>query len=323
MPSLEHDSEEMQKDYDVVIVGAGPVGLLTALKLGLAGINTLLLEKQDDILSAARAIAYMPTVNREFAALGIYDEIKSQSYVGYTGPSWRTPDGKALAVIGPDEVPIPTDDDGFDAVLMLGQDKLARLILKALKARSKSVHVKFGSSCLAIEQSFDGVEVKASESGAEYSVTAKWLVGADGANSAVRTLSDIPFEGFTWENFRFTAADVRYKFDKEGGYRPGNFIVDPQDWAVIARTGPDDVWRIAYGESPDLPDDQESMIERSKQRIPVFLPGSKDYELVRLRPYWAQQRCAPSFRKGRVLLAGDAAHVRTQYHIHHLSVQAR
>lgn len=82
---------------------------------------------------------------------------------------------------------------------------------------------------------------------------------------------------------------------------------------MIARTGPDDIWRIAYGESPDLPDDQESMIERSKKRIPVFLPGSKDYELVRLRPYWAQQRCAPSFRKESVLLAGDAAHVRTQY----------
>ena len=209
MPFLEHDSKEMQEDYDVVIVGAGPVGLLTALKLGLAGIDTLLLEKQDDILSTARAIAYMPTVNREFAALGIYDEIKAQSYVGYTGPSWRTPDGKALAVIGPDEVPVPDDDDGFDAVLMLGQDKLARLILKALKARCPSVSVKFGSSCLMIEQSLDGVKIKVSKSGAEHPVTAKWLVGADGANSAVRTVSDIPFEGFTLENFRFTAADVR------------------------------------------------------------------------------------------------------------------
>jgi len=220
-------------------------------------------------------------------------------------------------------MPIPSGDDGFDAVLMLGQGKLARLILKALKAKCPSVHVKFRCSCLAVQQDSDDAEivtVKFSESGPEYSIKARWLVGADGTNSAVRNLSDIPFEGFTWENFRFTAADVRYKFDEEGGYRPGNFIVDPQDWAVIARTGPDDVWRIAYGESPDLPDDQESMIERSKQRIPMFLPGSKDYELVRLRPYWAQQRCAPSFRKGRVLLAGDAAHVRTQNHIHYVRV---
>jgi 2-polyprenyl-6-methoxyphenol hydroxylase-like FAD-dependent oxidoreductase len=147
-------------------------------------------------------------------------------------------------------------------------------------------------------------------------LTAKYVIGADGAQSAVRQYACIPFEGFTWTNFRFTAADIEYDFQEEMGYYPANFIVDPYNWAVIARTGPTNVFRVAYGELPNTPDDEASLLERSKERIPAFLsPTNKNYNLRRLKPYWAQQRCAQTFQKGRILLIGDAAHVRRLAHL--------
>ena len=81
----------------------------------------------------------------------------------------------------------------------------------------------------------------------DYLFKARFLIGCDGANSAVRRMSLIGFTGFTWENFRFTAADVQYDFQKHCGLPIANFVVDAEDWAVIAKTGKEKVWRVCYG----------------------------------------------------------------------------
>ena len=192
------------------------------------------------------------------------------------------------------------------AGLIMGQQDLAKIILDHLSGCS-SVTVQFSAACVGVDPHEGRVMIRTETD--EHVLSADWVVGADGANSPVRRMCLIPFEGSTWENFRFTASDVLYDFEKEGGYRAANFIVDPEDWAVIARTGRHGVWRIAYGEPLDTPSDQRSVEERSRDRIKRFLPGSKDYELKRIRPYVAQQRCAAQFVKGRVILVGDAAHV--------------
>lgn len=81
----------------------------------------------------------------------------------------------------------------------------------------------------------------------EYLFEAKFLVGCDGANSTTRRMSMIPFEGFTWRNFRFVASDVQYDFVEHCGFGLANFIVDPDHWAVIAKTGKENIWRVCYG----------------------------------------------------------------------------
>lgn len=140
----------------------------------------------------------------------------------------------------------------------------------------------------------------------------------------------IPFEGFTWTNYRFTAADVEYDFTEHCSFPEANFVVDPENWAVIAKTGKENVWRVCYGilselevvhasanrlvgERPELSPDHASVVERSKTRISAYIkPANKDgvmdYKLRRISPYFAHQRCAATYRKGNVLLAGDAAH---------------
>ena len=313
---------------DVIVVGAGPVGLLTALKLCLAGVSVIVVEKFTSILDLPRAIAYLPVVNKELKKLGLAEEILKECHICASGPIWLNMDRTVLGAIGddsPHKANGEADQDNQNAdnldkvTLMVGQDVLARIVLGALERKcGENFEVKFGTSVVGIQPlpREDGlVEVMTSTRGknglaTETILTAKWVVGADGAGSFVRKACCIPFEGFAWDNFRFTAADIEYQFDVEGGYRPITYIADPEEWAVIARTGRHNVWRICYGERLDLPGDDAAVAERSKERIKRYLPGSKYYKLRRIKPYWAQQRCAKVFRKGRVVLVGDAAHVR-------------
>lgn len=260
----------------------------------------------------------MPVVMDELQKMSLLNDVKSDAFVNHALPAWRNPDGTELAAPGPPESEITSKDDA-PAALILGQQYLARIILDHI-SRCDSVTVKFSTSCVGIEASGRNARVMVRGDAEEHIISADWVVGADGSNSSIRQMCLIPFEGFTWGEFRLTATDVRYDFEKEGGYRAANFIVDPVNWAIIARTGPRGVWRIAYGETSDKPGDEESVRERSKERIPEFLPGVKDYELLRIKPYVAQQRCAATFTKGRVVLVGDAAHVSTPTTRHSLPV---
>jgi len=324
----DHRSIDAASDVDVIIVGAGPVGLLLALKLGLAGVSTIVLEKHKEVLKAPRAIGYAPVVNNELKKIGVLERMKERAYQCLDGDCWREPSGALLVYNDPmaaleavrkqgGQVP-PSKPEDEDCLWIIGQDELSKILFEEIESRCRDfISIRFDSPCVGILQSEDHAQVmttdglsKPNRAGKETVLKAKWVVGADGAQSIVRQISCIPFEGHTWTNFRFTAADVEYEFDKEAHYQAGVYVVDPVNWGVIARTGKNNVWRICYGEDPATPEDNDSVFERSKKRIPQFLVGeNKNYNLKRVRPYYAQQRCAKTFRQGRVLLAGDAAHV--------------
>ncbi len=84
-------------------------------------------------------------------------------------------------------------------------------------------------------------------------------------------------------------------------------VVDPVNWCVIGRLGRENLWRLTYGEDAEL--DEASILERLPERFAAILPDPQvPYRIDNFSPYRVHQRCAPSFRVGRVLLAGDAAH---------------
>ena len=100
----------------VCVVGGGPVGLLTALRLGQAGIDTLVLEAHDSVLPTTRAVVYMPIVIPALTKLGIIDTIKGEAYLNREGIAWRDINGHRLA-----NLPVADKGAEFGGVLLLGQ----------------------------------------------------------------------------------------------------------------------------------------------------------------------------------------------------------
>lgn len=305
---------------EVIIVGAGPVGLLTALGLGRAGVDTLVIEAHHELLPTTRAVVYMPVVLPVLEKLGVLEIVKQNAFLNRDGVSWRDLDGQQLA-----QLPLGSGnpDDEFGGVLLIGQWRMNELVLQELR-KCPSVEVQFGMRCVGVDDKPDAEFVRVmTHTGSllddDKFLEAKYVVGADGANSAVRRMLCIPFEGFTYQDFKMIGADVIYDFMSEERFSPLNFIVHAHDWAVIAYTGQDEgglppgsgqpQFRVAYPEDPNLPADKAAYVERATHQLRKYInKGSGQFRIIRAEPYLMQQRVAAQPRKGRVVLAGDALH---------------
>jgi 3-(3-hydroxy-phenyl)propionate hydroxylase/6-hydroxy-3-succinoylpyridine 3-monooxygenase len=134
---------------------------------------------------------------------------------------------------------------------------------------------------------------------------ARWLIGADGAGSGVRRLAGLPFEGMTWPE-RFIATNLWFDFEKSG-YGLATLAIDARFGAVIVKITRDGLWRCTYMEDGALP--EGGFRNRLPEAYRGILPHDGPYRVERATPYRMHQRSAPRYRHGRVLLAGDAAHV--------------
>jgi 3-(3-hydroxy-phenyl)propionate hydroxylase len=143
-------------------------------------------------------------------------------------------------------------------------------------------------------------------------IEAAYLVGCDGGRSTVRKCAGIPFEGFTWPE-RFIKIDTRHDFSGLGPQIANrNYFSDPDEWMNLFKARGEDgsgMWRAV---SPTLPDQDEAELlspDAVEARLQKFCPKPGRYEIVTIALYAVHQRIADVFNKGRVLLAGDAAHV--------------
>jgi 3-(3-hydroxy-phenyl)propionate hydroxylase len=248
-------------------------------------------------------------VLHEFEKLGMLDEVVEAGYKNQEGLCFRTPAGgtnEVLAKIPPGQAPQGDIDYG----VQLGQPKLAGIIRRhALKCPTFTIHYKSRFVDLQEQDDFATVEVEP-EHGANLFYTAQFVVACDGGSSSVRKCLGIPFEGFTWDDWRFLAINIKYDFAKHG-YPAANHVVDPEDWAVIVRASneKEGLWRIATGVDPEIPLDE--IEQHLPAKLEKLLPGPRPlkYEIVAVNPYWAHERVARTFTQGRVVLCGDAAHV--------------
>jgi 3-(3-hydroxy-phenyl)propionate hydroxylase/6-hydroxy-3-succinoylpyridine 3-monooxygenase len=294
-------SGETNMQRKVIVVGAGPVGLITALGLARRGIDVTVLERGNALSTAPRAMVHHSAVLPGLDDLGILDDalqlgVKADRGVDYY--VFRTGERIRLSM------------DAFHGVvahpynLHLGQDKLGEIAAAHL-AKIPGADIRFGVKIVGLQPNSDGVTVQAETSSGSEDFHAEWVVGADGASSAVRRLLDLDFEGITWPQ-RFIATDIRYDFARYG-FNDANLMIDPQYGAVIARVDVTGLWRCTYCEDASLP--EETVAERIPQYFSTILPGAKQYVLEQYSPYRMHQRAATTFRRGRVVLAGDAAHV--------------
>jgi 3-(3-hydroxy-phenyl)propionate hydroxylase len=288
------------KDDSVIVVGAGTVGLVTALGLARAGIPVRVLEAAPSIPDGARDMVYNWAVLDGLARLGVLPDaerrglrVTTHAYrVRKTGETLRF-DLSALdgAVAHPFH-------------LHVGQGEMTRILLEHL-ARFPVAEVEWGTSVVGVTQRPDGVTVvgEADDGSATYS--AGWIVGADGARSIVRRELGLGLAGMTWPD-RFVAINLRFDFETMG-FAPSEYLIDPVRGAMVAQVDKTGLWRYIYAEQRTLP--EESIGERVRQRLREELPDGADPEIQSFFPYRIHERSADRYRVGRALLVGDAAHL--------------
>lgn len=284
---------------DVIIVGGGPTGFVNALGLAQAGVRIRLIEAESGIMNSPRAMVYHWSVLDGLERLGILEEaeglgFRKQDYVYLVHKT-----GERIAY----SLEVLEGHTAHPYNLHLGQHLLAE-VARARLEKLPNAMIHFDMKVVGLEQDADGVTVTTDGKDGPQTLRAKWVIGADGAGSAVRQLLDLPFDGMTWPE-RFIATNVYYDFERHG-YARSTLLVDDTYGAVIAKIDNEDLWRCTYMEDASLP--QESFMERLPHFYGQILPGADDYKVDRATPYRMHQRSAPRYRVGRVLLAGDAAH---------------
>ncbi|GAB3618379.1 NAD(P)/FAD-dependent oxidoreductase [Okibacterium endophyticum] len=286
---------------DVVIAGAGPVGLTLALALARDGFTVTVLERDLELNMSPRAMVYLHPLLGDLDALGLLPDMLERGVRDREGLNLHVRDtGELISVPN-------TALDGVDPYpfnVNLGQGEYCRIVLDQLSG-FENAHVVTGAEVVGLTDTDEGVSVEYSREGEVHVLQARFLVGADGGRSAVRSLIGATLEGTTWSE-RFVATNVRYDF-RSRGYRSSNMVVDPEIGCIVAQITPDGLWRCTYQEPETLP--EETVADRIQNHFDRLLGPGAEVEVVDFRPYRMHQRLASSLHEGHVVLAGDAAHL--------------
>ncbi|HTY67769.1 MAG TPA: NAD(P)/FAD-dependent oxidoreductase [Alphaproteobacteria bacterium] len=290
----------------ILIAGAGPVGVVSALALARAGLPVEVFEAQADVDTSPRAATTHPATLEMIAELGLIDEYISRGLVARMFQFWDRPTGRKVAEFDHE---VLKGDAKFPFVVQTEQHKLARMAIARLTSLGVPVH--FGCRVDAVELSDMRVRLTVAGAKGAREVEGSYLIGADGGRSSVRKALGIEFTGYTFPE-RFLVLTTPYDFEAEQGFCFRNYIADPEAWTNLFKVAGDDgrgLWRAVFPTLPGETDEQVLNDAAVQGRMQKFFPKRGAYDIVHRNLYNVHQRVAQSFRKGRAFLAGDAAHV--------------
>jgi 3-(3-hydroxy-phenyl)propionate hydroxylase len=291
----------------VLIAGGGPVGLLCAWLLGRRGLRVRLFDENESPQADPRAATTHPATLELLSEGGLAEDMARVGLVAPIFQFWDRPSGRLVAQF---DHALLNDDTNYPYVVQCEQFKTAKLILERLQ-KLPNVEVLFGYQAIGVAQTDRAVtlEVRGLQGTSKHG--GAYLIGADGGRSTVRKQSGIAFEGFTWPE-RFIVLTTPFDFEASRGYCPRSYFADPEEWCncfKVSADGPPGLWRTVFPTDPSLSDDDLMSDVAVQARLQKFFPSPRSYEIVHRNLYVTHQRVAATFRKGRVVLAGDAAHV--------------
>ena len=286
--------------HPVVVVGAGPVGLTTALDLGRRGVRTVLIDDNDVVSVGSRGVCYAKR------PLEIMDRLDCVAPMLDKGVSWNV--GK---VFFRDELSyqfdlLPEADHKMPAMINLQQYYLEQFLIEACE-REPNVELRWRHKLTGLKQAGDHVALDVETDDGAFGMEAQWVVACDGANSAVRGMVGADFSGKFFQD-RFLIADVVMKAD----FPPERwFWFDPpfhRNHSVLLHRQADDVWRIDFQLGWNADAEEAKKPENVIPRIKAMLGDAREFELEWVSVYQFACRRIDDFRHGRVLFAGDSAH---------------
>ena len=291
-------------DPAVVVVGAGPTGLTLANHLGTLGIRTLVIEKLPRLIDYPRGVGVDDEALRSFQAVGLVDAVRRHTV---PNQAMRFVDrrGRVLASIEPTAEPFGWPRrNGFIQPLVDRE-------LAAGLARFPHVTLALRRGFESVEETADGVRVTirsfddaGAPAGEPSVVKARWLVGCDGGRSPVRAALGLPFDGKS-ESTRWLVIDLA---NDPIGTPNVTFKLD-DEFPYVELALPHGVRRFEFMVPPGADESEFESDARVHALLARVLPADVRPEIIRRRVYMHHARIAPTFRKGRVLLAGDAAHL--------------
>src|SRR6266850_456091 len=288
---------------NILVVGAGPVGTVAALACARFGHRVTLLEAQAKIDDSPRASTTQPPTLEIIAGLGLIGEYLAQGLVSRTFQFWDRPTRRLIAEFDLGRL---RDETAYPLVVQTEQHKLANMAIGRLR-RMTNAEVLLGMRVSEVFQNERQVTVK-TERG---EFTVDYVIAADGGRSTVRKCLDIEFEGYTWPE-RFLVVTTRFDFQAALGCCFRNYMADPDEWTNLFKVAGDDLkgrWRAVFNTRPDESDEGALSDAAVRARLGrIYVPeAERDY--LHLNLYNVHQRVAKQFRRGRVFLCGDAAHV--------------
>jgi len=288
----------LQQDR-VIVIGAGPVGLTAALALAKHDIPVLVLEAEPALPRDMRASTFHPPTMDLLERFGIVDELIG---LGLRAPTWQFRD-RETGPVATFDMNVLRNDTAHPYRLQCEQWKLTGILHREL-LQVPGAEVRLGACADSVAQGTDAAVVTMQDGEA---LQARYVIAADGAHSAARKAMNIEFEGFTYPEL-FLVASTTFPFETVvPDLAPISYISDPDAWFVLLRVR--DLWRVLVPVAVDA--DRDTILSDGNVRdvLRRIHPDAAGHPIFHRTLYYVHQKVAARFVAGRVLLAGDAAHI--------------
>jgi 3-(3-hydroxy-phenyl)propionate hydroxylase len=290
--------------HDVVIVGAGPVGLTFTLALARHGVRATLIEADCQVSEGSRALG----MSRR--TLDIWDALGAAEPVAKTGLKWSrgTSFYRGRTVL---EFEMDTDTAvKFPPMINIQQCFSDQYLVNAIESAC-CADIRWQSRCVAVKPAADHVDLEVSTPEGDYWLQTKYLVACDGGRSFIRGALGLEMEGLSF-GARYIIVDVRLQSEFPPGRRAWFDPVSNPGSTVLMHRQPDDIWRIDYQVLDDESLEAElkpEMVRRRVARHLEMIGEHGDWEIEWISSYRAHGLTLTDYRAGQVMFAGDAAHL--------------
>jgi 3-(3-hydroxy-phenyl)propionate hydroxylase len=297
----------MASQRPILIAGAGPVGVIMALALARQGFEVQVFEAEQRVNDNPRAATTHAATLEILEDLGLVDDVIRR---GLIEPKFRIWNRARRELIVEFDCGVLKSDTRYPFVVQCEQHKLVNMTIEHL-AQAANTSVHFSSRVVNFEQFDDRIEAEVETATGMRRVAGSYLIGCDGGRSTVRKTLDIEFEGYTHPE-RFLVLTTPFSFDTVYAQCSRNYFSDIDEWCALFKVSGDDgkgLWRVLFPTRSGETDAQALDDEAVQRRLQNFFPKTGDYPVAHRNIYNVHQRVAATFRKGRVFLAGDSAHV--------------
>jgi len=289
-------------DTGVAISGGGPVGLCLALLLARKGVAVRVFEASPELSEDLRASTFHPPTLDMLDSIGIADTLVDE---GLVCPHWQVrmhPSGNRAVF----DLSVLNDHTGHPYRLQCEQWKLSRALLAAL-SQEANAQVHFGTEIDTVTQDETGVTLVMTGPEGRIEHRARLGVGADGARSAVRAAMGLSLEGETFPETTILATTTfPFEDHMEGLSNVSYCWKEGGNFSLLKVPGR---WRVSIYPREDLSVEQQLEPEAIQRSLQEIVARDAEYEVRESRAYRIHQRIAPTYVKGRLALAGDAAHL--------------